>query len=178
MTLAFCLTNDTVKLPVSKRQALIYILWTPVDGLSLGRSGGLRLIVGALFTERFFREVFICQAGNIALVYVAVECGGADSPLTMPFHGIYNNIYRQTLLDETEDFRSICVITAELNVYAFTRCLIVSVILCDLCRVAQRAAAAFCTHVRVQTTLDLTRNGGGSKAELPRNKEATMTSII
>lgn len=178
MTLAFCLTNDTVKLPVSKRQALIYILWAPIDGLSLGRSGGLGLIVGALLTEWLFGEVFVCQAGDIALVYVAIERGGTDSPLTMPLHCIYDNIYRQTLLDETQDFRSICVVTAELNVYALTRSLIVSVILCDLCRVAQRAAAAFCAHMRVQTTLDLTRNRGGGKTELPCNKEAAMTSII
>ena len=72
--------------------------------------------VAALLAAGLFREVLICQAGDIATVNIAIECGRADRPLTLPLLSIDNDIHRKTLLDEPGNFGGVCMMIAQLDI--------------------------------------------------------------
>lgn len=99
MLLALGLANDAIKLPMTERFSIRYILRAAVYGQTFRRTGSLDGFVFTLLTVWLFGQMLTGHAGNIATVYVAVQGGGADSPLTVFLFDIHDGIYGDAQLD-------------------------------------------------------------------------------
>ena len=93
------LANDAIKLPMTERFSIRYVLRAAVYGQTFRRTGGLDGATFALFAMRLFGQVLTGNAGDIATVYVAVQSGGADSPLTASLFDVHDGIYGDAQLD-------------------------------------------------------------------------------
>lgn len=118
MPFALGLANDGIKLPVTERISICYGFRAAVYGQSFWRPCGLYSLCLTLFSAGLFRKVFICNAGNIATVYVAVQSGGADCPLFVLLFHVHDGIDRDTLLDLLGDFLCICMVVAQFYFYS------------------------------------------------------------
>lgn len=99
MLSALGLANDAIKLPMTERFSIRYVLRAAVYGQTFRRTGSLDGAAFALFAMRLFGQVLTGNAGDIATVYVAIQGGGADSPLTASLFDVHDGIYGDAQLD-------------------------------------------------------------------------------
>lgn len=97
--LSLCLAYHAIKLPVTEGGPGVYFLRALLYAGAFGRALGLDVAVFTLFIG-FFSKVFICDVGNIAVVYVAVEGGSGDGPFSLikrliRYNADYQDRYRQ-----------------------------------------------------------------------------------